>query len=137
MDSDDNLNDDFLANLIRKVPLESPSDDFVNNVMLGIEKLPEALAEKRPSFLWFKSLVPFIIIGIILVFIFYSSDIPYLSLINGKEFFSALFVKTFQPFLVSMKSLFISKFFTYSLLIGVSAGFLFIIDKFFSRWFAV
>jgi len=136
MDTDDNLSNDLLANLIRKVPLESPSDEFIDKVMTGLEKLPEPVTEKQPYFTWLKSSVPYVITGILLIFIFSSSDIPYLSFINGKEFISALFVNAFQPLLISMKSLFISKIFTYSSLIGISVGFLFIIDKFFSRWFA-
>ena len=130
------LNDDFLADLIRKSPLESPSDDFINKVMRGIELQPEAVAAKQPYFLWLKSSVPYVFLGLIILFILYSSDIPYLNFLAGKEYFSGLFIKVFQPFWVSMKTLVSSKFITYSLLISVSAGFLFIIDKFFSRRFA-
>jgi len=137
MDADNELNDDFLANLIRKVPLESPSEEFVNYVMTGIEVLPGTVAEKRPYFIWLKSSVPYVGLGLILVFIIYFSDIPYLSFINGKEYFSDLFLKTFQPLWISMKTLLSSKFTNYLFLIGVSAGFLFIIDKLFSRRFAV
>ncbi|MCX6287884.1 MAG: hypothetical protein NTY96_12295 [Bacteroidetes bacterium] len=136
MDKDDMLNDDFLADLIRKVPLESPSDEFINNVMTGIEPLPAPVTAKKPYFLWFRSSAPFIVLGMFLILILFSSDIPYLNFIYGKEYFSAIFVKAFQPFWISMKTLFSSRFITYSLLIGVSAGFLFIIDKLFSRRFA-
>lgn len=130
------LNDDFLADLIRKAPLESPSDDFINKVMRGIELQPETLVEKQPYFLWLKSSGPYVLLGVIILFILYSSDIPYLNFLAGKEYFSGLFINVFQPFWLSMKTLFSSKFVTYSLLISISAGFLFIIDKLFSRRFA-
>ncbi|MEI6885359.1 MAG: hypothetical protein WCO02_12780 [Bacteroidota bacterium] len=136
MEKDEMLNDDFLAGLIRKTPLESPSDDFINNVMRGIELQPDAAVEKRPYFQWLNSAVPYVLLGVIILFILYSSDIPYLNFLAGKEYFSGLFVKIFQPFWISMKALFSSKFITYSFLIGVSAGFLFIIDKLFFRRFA-
>jgi len=136
MDMDDVIKDDFLAELINKVPLESPSAEFVNNVMAGIETVPVRVVEKRPFFYWLRSRLSYLGIGIIVVFILISSDIPYLNLIAGKEFIFSLFLKVFQPFWISMKVLFSSKFITYSLLIGVSAGFLFIIDKLFSRRFS-
>ena len=135
MDTDDMLKDDFLADLIGKVPLESPSDEFINNVMVAIGPLSSHVIEKRPFYLMIKSLLPYIAPGIIIVFILFSSDIPYLNYISGKEYFSATFIKIVQPFWISMKTLISSRFITYSLLIGVSAGFLFIIDKLFSRRF--
>lgn len=133
---DDVIKDDFLAELIKKVPLESPSDEFVNHVMAGIETVPEQVVEKQPYFLWLKSSLPYLGIGIFLALILVSSDIPYLNFIAGKGYFSAVFMKVFQPFWTSMKTMFSSKFITYSLLIGISAGFLFIVDKLFSRRFS-
>ena len=133
---DDVVKDDFLAELIKKVPLESPSDEFVNKVMAGIETIPVPVVEQRPSFYWLRSSLPYLGIGIIVVLILVSSDIPYLNFMGGKVFFSSLFLKVFQPFWFSMKALLSSRFITYSLLIGVSAGFLFIVDKLFSRRFS-
>lgn len=137
MDTDDIVTDDFLADLIRKIPLESPSDGFIDRVMSGIEPLRSPVQDKLPYFMWLKAAVPFIIPAAFIIIILFSSDIPYLNFINGKEYFSAIFIKAFQPFLISMKGLLSSRFITYSLLIGVSAGFLFIIDKLFSRRFTV
>lgn len=136
MDKDDMVNDDFLALLIRKMPLASPSDEFINKVMAGIEPLPSLVNEKKPYFWWVKSSLPFIGLGTFVLLILFSSDIPYLNFINGKEYFFSIFIKAFLPFFALMKTLLSSKFITYSLLIGVSAGFLFIIDKLFSRRFA-
>ncbi|MEI7492391.1 MAG: hypothetical protein WCK92_13400 [Bacteroidota bacterium] len=136
MDTDDLVNDDFLSDLLRKMPLESPSDEFINKVMAGIEPVPVAVKEKQPYFLWVKSSIPFIGLGIFVLLILFSSDIPYLNLNFGRDYFSMIFIKAFRPFIVSMKTLLSSKIITYSLLIGVSAGFLFIIDKLFSRRFA-
>ncbi|MCX6285386.1 MAG: hypothetical protein NTW31_14280 [Bacteroidetes bacterium] len=136
MDTEEMVNDDFLSDLLRKMPLESPSDEFINKVMAGIEPLPSLVTEKKPNFLWLKSSLPFIGLGIFVLLIIFSSDIPYLNLNYGRDYFSVIYIKAFQPFIVSMKTMFSSKFITYSLLIGVSAGFLFIIDKLFSRRFA-
>ena len=133
---DDVIKDVFLAELINNVPLESPSDEFVNNVMAGIETIPVPVVEQRPSFYWLRSSLPYLGIGIFLALILVSSDIPYLNFMGGKVFFSSLFLKIFQPLWISMKALLSSKFITYSLLIGVSAGFLFIVDKLFSRRFS-
>jgi hypothetical protein len=135
MDSDDLLKDDFLASLLKKMPLESPSDDFENNVMRGIEPLGQTVKEKRPFYQWTKAALPYVALGIIVVFIIISSDMPYLNFRWGAEYFSALFIKVFNPLWASLKIAFSSKFMTYSLLIGVSAGFIFIVDKLFSRRF--
>ncbi|MEI8005043.1 MAG: hypothetical protein WCI48_02475 [Bacteroidota bacterium] len=136
MDMNDVIKDDFLAGLIKKVPLESPSDDFVDKVMAGIETIPVPVVEKQPYFHWMRSSLPYLGAAMIVVLILISSDIPYLNFIGGKVYFSSFFLKIFQPFLNSMKTLLSSRFITYSLLIGVSAGFLFIIDKLFSRRFS-
>jgi hypothetical protein len=136
MDTDDMLKDDFLADLIRNMPLESPSDEFVNKVMLGIGPFPAGAVEQSPFLLWIRSFLPYLGLGMIIVLILISSDIPYLNFINGKEYFSAAFLKIFSPFWTSMKTVVSSRFVTYFLLIGVSAGFLYIIDKLFSRRFA-
>ena len=136
METDELLKNDFLAELIRKVPLESPSDGFIDNVMAGLETPPVQVVEKGLYFSRIKSSLPYLVLGVIIVFVIISSDIPYLNFIHGKEYFSAMFLKVFHPFWTSMKTLVPSRFITYSLLIGVSAGFLFIIDKFFSRRFS-
>ncbi len=136
MDTDDMLKDDFLADLIRNMPLESPSDEFVNKVMGGIEPFPARAAEQPPFLLSIRSLLPYIGLGMVIVLILISSDIPYLNFLNGKEYFSAAFLKIFSPFWSYMKTVVSSRFITYFLLIGVSAGFLYIIDKLFSRRFA-
>ena len=137
MDTDEMLNDDFLAGLLRKMPLESPSDGFINKVMTGLEPLPSTITHKRTFFEWLKSLIPYLGVGLILALILYSSDIPNLNFIYGKEYFSGMLVKAFHPFWISMKVLLSSRLITYFLLISVSAGFLFIIDKLFSRRFAL
>lgn len=136
MDTKHELNDDFLAELIRKTPLESPSEGFVLKVMQGIEPAKEEASEKTPIIARIKNFLPFILTGLVVLFILFSSDIPYLNLISGGEFIQALMGKIFQPLLASMKSMLTSKAVTYTLLIGVSAGFFFIIDRFFSRRFA-
>lgn len=135
MDTDDGLNDDLLATLIRKMPLESPSDDFVNRVMGGITPLPQDYEEKKYYYLWARNSAPYILGALILALFFFSSDIPYLSFLHG-GIIRDLLVQVFVPLWHSLKLLVSSKAVNYSLLIGISAGFLFIADKLFSRRFS-
>jgi len=136
MDTDNLLHDDFLASLIRKAPLESPSDEFVGKVMESIEPLAPPLYEKQPYFLWLKSYVPYFGLGALIVLILYSSDIPYFNFLSARDHFSDMFIHVFRPFIASLKTLVSSRLISYSLLIGVSAGFLFLIDSLFSRRFS-
>ncbi len=136
MNTDDILNDDFLSDLIRKMPLESPSYGFVNKVMNGIEPLPAPINESYPSFIWVKSSIPYFVIGLAIALIMFSSDIPDFNFIYGTEYLSGMFIKVFHPLVAFLKTLLSSRFISYTLLIGVSAGFIFIVDKLFSRRFA-
>jgi hypothetical protein len=133
MDTDDMLKDDYLADLIRQLPLESPPDDFVIKVMEGIEPLPLPVIQKRPYFIWLKWVLSYSALGAFIIFILYTSDIPYLNTLLGKDYSMGLFSNILQPFMITLKSFFSSKFISYALLIGVSAGFLFLVDILLSR----
>jgi hypothetical protein len=133
MDTDDMLKDDYLADLIRRVPLESPSEDFIKKVMAGIEPLPAPVTEKRPSLIWLKWGLSYVALGAVIVIILYTSDIPYLNSILGRDYSQGIFSNIFLPFFLILKGFLSSKFVSYALLIGVSAGFLFLVDMFLSR----
>ena len=131
---DDLLKNDYLAELINQVPLDSPSECFLEKVMAGIEPLPAPLAEKRPYLTWLKWGLSYAALGSVIVLILYTSDIPYLNSILGKgDYSSGMFRDIFMPFVLFLKTFLSSKYVSYALLISVSAGFLFLVDKVFSR----
>ena len=137
MDTDELLKDDFLADLIRKVPLENPSGEFVDNVMKGIAPGFQYVPEKPAYFSLVGSSLGFIGILAVVILIICTSDIPFLKFLWGGDSAMALLNNIFRPFLVGMVNLFSSKFITYTLLICISASLLFLLDKIFSRRLSV
>lgn len=106
MERDEFVQDDLLKKLAGRIPLESPSDGFTSKVMAGIVAQPQTAKAKKPFWLFLRSAYPWILLGIfILVFIF-SSDIPYLGIIPGNEFFSDHVVPVFNSLFAGMTSLF-------------------------------
>ena len=133
MKNDDLLNDDFLKGLIRQSPLDSPSDDFIDNVMAGLQELPEATVVKRPYFLYLKEAVPYAIFTLLLLFVFATSDLPFMNWLAGKNYFIHNMVPYWVTILTALKNTFTSKYISLGFLICLSAGLLFFIDRIFSH----
>jgi hypothetical protein len=129
--------DDFLRSLIQKSPLDSPSDDFVDRVMANLLLAPETAPAKKPYFLYVKAAFPFAVLILVLVVVFSTSDLPFLNWLPGKEYY----LNSLAPYIGSLfdgvKNAFASKYVSFGLLISVSAGLLFLIDRWFSRRHAV
>lgn len=125
--------DDLLRELIRQSPLDSPSDDFVDRVMANIRMAPEIAPVKKPFFMFVKATSPFAILTLVLVVVFSTSDLPIFNWLPGKEYFINNLVPYFGSIFSGLKDVFTSKFVSFGLLISVSAGLLFLIDKWFSR----
>jgi hypothetical protein len=133
MEKDDILKDDFLRELIKHSPLDSPSDDFVDRVMANIQLSPETSAVKKPFYLYLKAAVPYTIITLVLFFILATSDLPVFNWLPGKDYFTDNLLPYFSTLFMSFKNAFASKYVSWVLLISFSAGVLFTIDRLFSR----
>ena len=133
MKKDEYINDDFLRDLIRQSPLDSPSDDFVDRVMANLQSTPEVAAVKKPFFMYLKASIPYVISALVLLFVIGTSDLPFLNWLPGKD----NFINDMLPYLGTLvtvfKSAFASKYVSWGLLISVSAGALYLIDQVFSR----
>ena len=133
MENDDFLKDDYLHRLISQSPLDSPSDNFVDNIMTRIQLAPEVAAVKKPFFLSLKEAVPYVICVLLLLVVFATSDLPFMNWFPGKDFFIKIMVPYFGTIFTGLKIAFASRFVSFGLLICLSAGLLFFIDRFFSR----
>jgi len=133
MKKDEFLNDDFLRDLIRRSPLDRPSDDFVDRVMANIQMTPEVLVEKKPFFFYLKTVVPYVLITLIVFFVFATSDLPLFKWIPGKDYLTNNLFPYFGTMFLVFKNAFASKFVSWGLLISFSVGVLFFIDRLFSR----
>jgi len=133
MEKDEYLNDDFLRDLIRRSPLDSPSDDFVDRIMAGLHPAPEVSRVKKPFMLTLKAAVPYAIVALILLVIISTSDLPLFNWLPGKDYFK----KDLGPYLGSLvhvfKNAFASKYVSWVVLISFSATVLFTIDRLLSR----
>lgn len=133
MKKDDYLNDDFLRDLIRQSPLDSPSDDFVDRVMATLQTAPEAAEVKKPFYLYLKASVPYAISALVLVFVIGTSDLAVFNWLPGKETFMNHLLPYLETMFTVFKSAFASKYVSWGILISVSAGALYLIDQVFSR----
>ena len=133
MEEDDFLKDEFLRELINRSPLDSPSDDFVDRVMAGIQPAPQVEAVKQPLYQYLKVSAPFVILALSLFVVIATSDIPLFNWVPGKDFLMNNLLPYLGTMLLVFKNAFSSKFVSWGLLIGFSTAVLFLIDRLFSR----
>jgi hypothetical protein len=133
---EDQLNDDFLRDLLQATPLESPGESFVSKVMAGIEPLPVLGMAKKPFFMDIRSWWPYALAGAFVILFLFTSDLPYSRFIPGKEFFAHTLIPNFLSMFSGVKSLFAgSKSVSIPLIVIFSAAFLYLIDRFLFRRF--
>lgn len=133
MKEDDFIKDDFLRDLIRRRPLDGPSEDFVERVMSGIQSSPETAVSVKPFYLYMKAAMPFVLLALVLLFVAVTSDLPVFNWLPGKDYFMNSLLPYIGNLLSIFKTAFASKYVSWALLISFSAGVLFVIDRIFSR----
>ena len=133
MEKDDFTKEDFLRDLIQQSPLDSPSNDFVDRVMANIQMTPEVAEAKKPLYLYLQASMPYALISLLLIFVLATSDLPVFNWLPGKNYLVENLLPYMAILVTTMKNVFASKFVNFGLLIGFSAGILFLIDRIFSR----
>jgi hypothetical protein len=138
MNNDDFLEDDFLRDLIRQSPLDSPSDGFTGKVMENIQPVPALVPAGRPFFLFLRSAWPYALAAAVLIVFFMTSDLPFTQFMPGKEYFSGNLVPYFQSLFSGMgKLLFHSTYTSFALIVLASSGLLLVLDRIFRRKISV
>lgn len=133
MEKDEFLHDDFLRDLIKRSPLDSPSDDFVDRVMERVNLSPEVATAKKPFYMYLKSAIPYTLIVFLLFSVVATSDLPIFNWLPGKENLVEKISSYFGTFFTVLKNAFDSKYVAWIALISFSAGVLFAIERLFSR----
>jgi hypothetical protein len=134
MNNDEFLNDDFLKGLIGKDPLDSPSDDFVDNVMGKIRMEAVLEPEKKSVIPWLKSAWPYILASLAMIFFFATSDLPFTQFFPGKGFIHDNLVPYLGSLLGGILNLFVhSKYTLLALTILSSGGILVLLDRLFQK----
>ena len=130
MEKNDLLNDPFLRNLVGKSSLESPSEDFVDKVMEKIQVQPQIVPENKSFLHFLKSMFGFLLLAAVLIGFFWTSDIPVLSWLPGKQFFVNSVLPSFDPLFSWLKSFLGSgSGVSIPVMIIAAAGLLFLADK--------
>lgn len=137
MENEELRSDDYISNLIRQTPLDSPADDFVDRVMAAIQAEPVVAPERKTFLSHMKSGLPFAALIIFCLLIFSTSDLPFLNGIPGKGYFMNEIMPYIGTLIASLKAAFASKYVTWGLLVAIAGGLLFLVDRFFSRRTAV
>jgi hypothetical protein len=133
MEKDDLLQDDFLRDLIRRSPLDSPADDFVDRVMAGITESTEPVVVKQPFYIYLKSGIPYVIVACLVILVIATSDLPIFNWFPGRDSLIHQ-ISVYSGMLAGMfKSVFASRYVSWGLLITFAAGILFAIDRLFSQ----
>ncbi|MCK9204341.1 MAG: hypothetical protein M0P58_07920 [Bacteroidales bacterium] len=128
MEKDDLLKDDFIGRLIKDSSPEQPSDGFVDNVMEKIRMDPEMAQVRQPYYVILRSVIPYLILALICALIFFTSDLPFLNWLPGKEYWSNTFLPYFEMIFSGVKNALSSKYVSMGILIGFSVLFLIFID---------
>ncbi len=127
------MNDDFLRDLIRHSPADSPSEDFVARVMAGVESVQQAAPARKSYILYIRNITPYLLLSLLLILVVSTSDIPFLNWLPGKNYYLNNLLPYFATLFTGLKNAFSSKYVTFGMLVFASAGLLFLVDRLFSR----
>ena len=133
MENEDFGKNDFLRGLIKQIAMDSPSDEFVDRVMASIQVTPEIVPVHKPFFWYMKTTLPYALLIFLLFVVFSTSDLPFLNWLPGKSYYMNNLVPYFGTLFAGLKTAFTTKYVSFGLLIIASTGFLFLIDRLFSR----
>lgn len=134
MENDDLLKDDFLGNLVKKTPEESPSDGFVESVMANIGWKPELAPVRKPFYLYLKSSWPYILLSLFVIVFVLTSDLPFSKFIPGMEYFTTVLLPYLGKVFSGLVNLFgFIKSPVLPIAVVVSAGLLILLDYFLFR----
>ena len=98
MEKEEFLPDDFLKEFFRNQQLESPGDQFVENVMGRIIPTPEAFPVKRSLLYYLRSSWVYAVLFLFCLLFLMTSDFSFTDFLPGKEYFT----KNFLPYLGSL-----------------------------------
>ena len=134
MEKEEFLPDDFLKELFRNQPLESPGDYFVENVMGQIVQVPEAVQQKKSLLYYLRTSWIYVLLFLFLLVFLMTSDLSFTDFLPGKEYFTKNFVPYFGSLFEGIKTLLLNtKMISIPLMVILAGGLLMGIDHFFFR----
>ncbi len=137
MEKEELITDDFLRELIRQSAPDSPSDGFVEQVMAGIAVQPEPEMVQKRWQDYLKQFFPFFLITLVLIFVLSTSDIPGFGWLSAKDLWTRQLLPSIGSWFGVLLKAFSYKYIQWGMMIGISAGLLFTIDRVLSRRIAL
>ncbi len=125
--------DDFLTNLMNKTTLESPSDDFMGNVMRQVGSIPGYQPHKKSFYQVAKSIFPWILLVVVFVVFYLFSGLPMAKFIPAGEYLYGVLSPSVNAFFSSFKDLASNKFYSIALVVLICGGGLFVIERLISH----
>mgnify|MGYP001766389927 CR=1 FL=1 len=130
---DTEFDDERLGNLIRQAPLEAPSDDFLEHVMMAVSAEPEMVAEKRSLSGLLKTIWPYAALVAFFIIIYMTSDIPGLQQTPEGNLLSQMLLRSVETIIGAIQATFSSAYVSWGLLVGMAGGLLYVFDQWLSR----
>lgn len=130
---DTEFDDERLGNLIRQAPLEAPSDDFLEHVMMAVSAESEMVAEKRSLSGLLKAIWPYAALVAFFIIIYMTSDIPGLQQTPGGSLLSEMLLRSVETIIGAIQATFSSAYVSWGLLVGMAGGLLYVFDQWLSR----
>jgi hypothetical protein len=96
----------------------------MENIRIG----PEMAQVRQPYYLILRSVIPYLILVLICALIIFTSDLPFLNWLPGKEYWSNTFLPYFEMIFSGVKNALSSKYVSMGILIGFSVLFLIFLD---------
>lgn len=131
--TDTEFDDERLGNLIRQAPLETPSDDFLEHVMMAVSAEPEMAAEKRSLSGLMKAIWPYAALIALFFIIYMTSDIPGLQQTPGESMLADRLLRSVETIIGAIEAAFSSAYVSWGLLVGMAGGLLYVFDQWLSR----
>jgi len=125
--------DDFLTDLLNNTTLESPSDDFVGNIMRRVEAMPGCQPHKKSFYQVAKPILPWVLLVTVFVVSYFFSGLPLAKFIPAGEYLYGVLSPSVNVFFSSFKDLASNKFYSIALVVLLSGGGLFIIERLISH----
>lgn len=131
--TDIEFDDERLGNLIRQAPLEAPSDNFLEHVMMAVSAESEMVAEKRSLSGLLKTVWPYAALVAFFIIIYMTSDIPGLQQTPGGSILSEILLRSVETIIGAIQATFSSAYVSWGLLVGMAGGLLYVFDQWLSR----
>lgn len=125
----ESLRDDFIADLMKQASPEAPSGDFLEKVMEKVETMSACQPRRKPFFLFFRSLLPWILLVGVFVLFYIMYDMAFGNSAPGKEYFQQILLPSLAHYFDSFRGLASNKFYSIALVVIVCGGFLFGIER--------